>query len=333
MKTSSIKKYVGILKKYQSKLIIEPIPTAHFLFTFFYEGGDDGFIKVKGATKAEHYSKMMQIYNRIYGLKHFVPTPALTLEEKCQKRRKMVLSTCTLNKCLKKLRKKGKDFVDTAMMWDCLWHLCLRPSELVLLRVEDIINDGEPGKSENIVAKIHCVKSNSLKYNIISPAFHKRLSEYITNRGEIEVTERKFQEITLKGQFIFKATNPEAITRAFHKANKKVFNRDKNHILPKDIRTSAATYLVNKEGSQIAARALGHASSSTTMNHYYGGGLEAKNPENDQKALASAVAGLVNVINKQYPSAISQPKREAQADPKLVIKDCASENVDNPEEQ
>lgn len=134
IKDSSMAKYISILNKHFEKV---KGMTPYQLYQYILKIDKSCELSKRGVQ--ETYSKLMQVFNRIYGYEHFIPLKKTVTTKVGRDEFSTIFNKSNFDAWLKVIKRKNMH--EDALMFHLMWELALRPCELLLIRFEDIVSE------------------------------------------------------------------------------------------------------------------------------------------------------------------------------------------------
>lgn len=284
MKDASIRKFVTVLNKHFNTV---KGMTPYQLYDYFRDIDSKSQLASSGVL--DSYSKMIQFFNRVYGYEHFIPFPRPATTKQGRDVNLTIFNRSNFYAWLEAI--KRKKLYEHALMFHLMWELALRPSEVILIRFEDIVN--ESGKYDpqdkslvNKTCVVHRGKTNTRQLIKISEKLTKLIylheAMYLCSKDDGSAKVVKMLEETrvhspfkLRGFFLMSISKTAAVYDRFAEISKLI----KRDINPKDMRTSSLSHMANQGGYESAAKLAGHKSSNTTKKFYIKSGNDCEGEE------------------------------------------------------
>lgn len=265
IKESSMVKYVSILNRHFEH--VKGMSPYH-LYQYMLEIDKSSSLTHKGLL--ETYSKLMQVFNRVYGFEHFIPIKRTVTTKPARDGLSTIFNKSNFDAWLKLLVKKW--MYEDALLFHLMWDLALRPCEILLIWFEDIVSeDGKYNSNDGSLDNKSCClyrgKTSTTQLIKISKRLTKHIFEYKHRlHGQVsnQSGTRTHPPYTKTGCFMMSFSHARSVTKRFIKISKVVGRT----IKPKDMRTSSWSYHANNSGFTNTATLAGHKSINTTTKYY-----------------------------------------------------------------
>lgn len=279
IKESSMVKYLSILNRHFEH--VKGMSPYH-LYQYMLEIDKSSSLTHKGLL--ETYSKLMQVFNRVYGFEHFIPIKRTVTTEPARDGLSTIFNKSNFDAWLKLLVKKW--MYEDALLFHLMWDLALRPCEILLIWFEDIVSeDGKYDSNDDSLDNKSCClyrgKTNTTQLIKITKRLTKHIFEY-KHRLHAQVSNqcgtRTHPPYTKTGCFMMSFSHTRSVTKRFMKISKVVGRA----IKPKDMRTSSWSYHTNNSGFANTAKLAGHKSINTTAKYYAKASHDVDDDEDDK---------------------------------------------------
>lgn len=268
-------KYISILNRHFNEV---KGMTPYQLHNYFKQL--DGKSEFTSTSILDRYSKIIQFFNRVYGYEHFLPYEKPITTKRPRDEMTTIFNKVNFHAWLRQL--KTSKMHEETLMFSLMWELALRPSELLYIRFEDVLDENgkynpKDRNLDNKSCQVHRIKTSTQQLIKISSKLVKLIydyydhhySSYLASVGK-SLADAAETRKNFKGRFMMTFNSRMTINRKFEKISK-LIGRNLN---PKDMRTSSLSYWVTQGGYDIAASRAGHKSSKTTKRFYIKGSVE-----------------------------------------------------------
>lgn len=279
VKHSSMIKYISIMDKH---LVHIKVKSPYHLYRYMLDVDKSSVLTHAGVL--ETYSKLMQVFNRVFGFEHFIPIKRTETVKPTRDGLSTIFNKSNFEAWLKLLTNQW--MYEDALLFHLMWELALRPCETLLLCFEDIVSeDGKYNANDDSLDNKSCClyrgKTGTTQLIKITKKLTKHIFEY-KHRFHGQVSKqygtRTHPPYTKTGCFMMSFSHARSVTKRFMKISKVVGRK----IKPKDMRTSSWSYRANNGGYSYAAKVAGHKSTKTTSKYYAKASYDVDEDDDDE---------------------------------------------------